>query len=234
MGTSTARRAPGRRSWRRLKRLMGRFAAEGAPVQKAAEVVACYWRVMAQEPLQVTAGRWQAIARTAAQLLAFYQTWIARGWSRAVASLGLRTTGLGDRRHLWLELATRLAGSGATLAQAVARAALVDHLTASLPKEPAPDGDPQPPAAAGLSERLADYMGRALALGLEADLGEILEYRAPSPNLAWQGYQALRREVHAQLAAALAEMPAENLSASQLLTALAAVIGKLAHESGRP
>ncbi len=179
VGTSTARQAPGGKFWRTAKTAMARFASgkEASPPQ-VNEVVARYLTA-----LQADYGEGNddtaflpTMARTAASLGNFYQHWQQHGWEAALASLGVnrrRPTG----EEIMSALLDRLAGPGDTLAAAVTRAALLDHLDAVLSS----GYDPTTPSAnLDYNDKIRIFLGLALFRKLLSDLGESLEFHAPT------------------------------------------------------
>ena len=82
------------------------------------------------------------MARTAASLGNFYQHWQQHGWEQALESLGVNQASLPNGEEIMSALLDRLAGPGDTLAAAVTRAALLDHLDAVLSPDMIPRHHP--------------------------------------------------------------------------------------------
>lgn len=234
MGTSSSRRAPGGRPWRRVKAFAGRYASGAAAAPQVAEVVAHYCQALGQESPETIKGRWSATLATASSLAAFYQTWIHQGWSAALAGLGVEAATGDSKNWIWLTIVDRLAGSGASLAQATARAALLDHFLGWRRGPGSAELAVRPPKLAELPGRLVDYLGRALAAGLAADLGEILEYRAPTASRGHHCYLELREEIASRLAAMPPLPDAAEISEIYVDSALATMIRNLSHDLERP
>lgn len=173
MGTSTARKAPGGKYWRTAKTAMARFASgkEATPPQ-VNEVVARYLTALKADDGKGSGDTafLPTIARTAASLGNFYRSWRQDGWEAALASLGVNPA---NRPELMPALLDRLAGPGGTLAEAVARAALLDHLAAVL-------SSGYDPATPGADSEVNTFLGLALKHKLLSDLGETVEFHAPT------------------------------------------------------
>jgi hypothetical protein len=180
MGTSTARQAPGGKFWRTAKTTMARFASgkEASP-PGVSEVVARYvtaLQVDSGDTLEATAFL-PAMVRTAASLENFYQCWQRDGWEAALTSLGESRANYFQPEEIMSALLDRLAGPGDTLAAAVTRAALGDHLDAVLSSA----SDPAAPAADSDDAAIVSiFLALALHRKLLSDLGETLEFHAPT------------------------------------------------------
>jgi hypothetical protein len=169
------------------------------------------------------------VARTAAALGNFYRRWEQAGWDAALESLGLNPATFQTRETILPTLLDKLAGPGARLDEAVARAALIDHLgpvlslgeqSAQAEVSPGPDC---PDALVGVR----DYLGRALYLKLLSDLGEPLEFQAPSPIQGIQRQEELKSHILANLgtpAAAVTTDEASNLT-ERLLEEIITLLG---------
>jgi hypothetical protein len=205
MGTSSARKAPQKGAyWRKAKAAAAHFAAKGPESRfSVAEVAARY--VLALAPLDwsdlVPADALPAVRRTAAALGDFYQTWKTQGWSAALDHLGLPIRRDQTWETLIPALLGALAGPGASLDEAVARAALLDHfaalgLLADLTATPS-SAAPEPPLPAG--DGVWHFLALALFQRCLADLGETLEFYAPTVAAGKQRQEALKAHFLAQL-----------------------------------
>ncbi len=141
------------------------------------------------------------VAQLAAALGRFYETWETQGFLAALECCGVPSqTGL-TWATLLPTLLEAMAGPGATLAEAVARAALLDHFTAmgfladlTVPVSESP-GTPPLPASDGVWH----FLALALYRSAIADLGETLEFWAPTLAAGAQRLEAIKAHLLAQL-----------------------------------
>lgn len=203
MGTSAARRAPQKGVfWRKAKAAAAHFAAEGTPSRfSVAEVVGRY--VLALAPLDwsgmVPSGALPEVARLAAALGRFYETWETQGIQAALEYYGVPNQAGQSWATLLPALLETLAGPGASLAEAVARTALLDHFTAMgfLADLTAPVTAGLPPLPA--SDGVWHFLALALYRHAIADLGETLEFYAPTLAAGRQRLEAIKAHILAQL-----------------------------------
>jgi hypothetical protein len=205
MGTSSARKAPQKGAyWRKAKAAAAHYAAKGPESRIAvAEVVARYVAALAPRDWadRVPVDSLPEVRRTAAALGYFYQTWETQGWSAALEHLDIQTQPDQTWETLIPALLEALAGPGASLTEAVARVALLDHLAAMglLATIPAPisaaAAGPPLPAIAGAWH----FLALALFHQYIADLGETLEFYAPTVAAGRQRQEALKAHFLAQL-----------------------------------
>ena len=184
MGTSSARKAPGGKFWRTAKTSMARFASgkEASPPQ-AKDVVAKYLAALEADFGEVSQDKEfvPTIVRTATSLENFYRHWKQNGLEEALESLGLNKAVVQNREMIVPALLDKMVGTGDTLAEAVTRAALIDHLNLALssgnfnptakPADLDPDND---------FINVQTFLGLALFRKLMSDLGESLEFHAPT------------------------------------------------------
>lgn len=205
MGTSSARKAPQQGAyWRKAKAAAAHYAAKGAASRfSVAEVVARY--VLALAPLDwadlIPAGLLPEVRRTAAALGDFYETWETQGWFTALKHLGIPIQPDQTWETLIPALLEALAGPGASLDEAVARSSLLDHFAAMglLADLAAPivaaAAEPPLPAADGAWH----FLALALFHRCCADLGETLEFYAPTVAAGQQRQEALQAHILSQL-----------------------------------
>ena len=132
MGTSSARKAPVGKFWRTAKTSVSRFASgkESSPPQ-VQEVVARYLAALKSDADYDNEGSKNflpVIIEAAASLGNFYRHWEQYGWEAALESLKLNPANAQNRGDIIPALLDKLIGPGNKLAEAVARAALIDHL----------------------------------------------------------------------------------------------------------
>lgn len=236
MGTSAARQAPSGRYWRRAKIILGRFAANQGDAPRAEEVVAHYSAALHFEAAGSGSELLAAMGATAADLAEFYRIGLTHGWLAALGLLGLANLTPRNPSSWWPQLVERLAGIGASLAQATARTALIAHfaahfnLEASCPQEVWSLLRPEQ-----VPHLLVDYLGRFLATGLLVDLGEILELRAPQVKAAHQCRLALQEAILARLhrlAAFRSLLASQQEEPPALQETIRGLIALLAQEAG--
>lgn len=206
MGTSAARKAPVGTFWRTAKTYASRFASgkEASPPQ-VNEVVARYVTALQKSHGQGGSGGigciMPEVAHTAACLGNFYNDWKRHGWKTALDRLGLNQAASQGRQELIPDLLDRLAGPGASLGQAVARAALIDLLgtgfwgSANFPQNEVPIGVECPDGMAGVRT----FLGLALARKFLSDLGEPLEFQAATINLGVARQEEVKSYIMAQV-----------------------------------
>jgi hypothetical protein len=174
MGTSSARRAPATRLWRRAKAAAGRyFSADSRGAPAAREVAARYLAALGEDGGATPAGALAAFRltrRVAQNLGAFCCRAVSQGWPAALEDLGLQKLAGSDPATLAPFLYAALEAQGGGLEQAVVHTALMG-IWPNLP--PNPDASLE---AAGLVPR---FLTAALHLRLLLDLGESLETAAP-------------------------------------------------------
>lgn len=239
MGTSTARKAPPKGAyWRKAKTAAAHYAANGEAARlSVAEVVARY--AVAVAPVgwdsQPDQNLLEATARTAAALNRFYETWEAQGWQRALAQLGIAAHAGHNWEALMPAVLDALAGPGAHLAEAVARTALLDHFAAmgllddvTGPVTSNVDAPPLPPG-----DGAWHFLALALFHRYIADMGETLEFHAPSVAAGRERQEAIRAHFLAQLNLLLSLTGEEDGWQSQPLTWVENFLGLLANYHGR-
>jgi hypothetical protein len=220
--------------WRTAKTWTSRFASgkEASPPQ-VQEVVARYLTAL-QSPHPNAAGGTQGflpdLVRTAASLGNFYRTWQQQGWDAALRGLGLNPTGSQARAAVIPDLLDKLAGTGAGLAEAVSRAGLIDHLAVVLGAGGNPD---QAAGASGLASpdiiaSVRHFLGMALYRKWQSDLGESLEFHAPTIPQGLQRQEELKVYLMGQLALpATGAARAETFSLAQTTTLVERLIADL-------
>ncbi|MGQ9921994.1 MAG: hypothetical protein ACUVRZ_11820 [Desulfobacca sp.] len=205
MGTSSARKAPQKGAyWRKAKAAAAHYAAKGpASRLSVAEVMARYALALAsQDGVDPEApGSLPEVRRTAAALKVFYETWETQGFFTALEHLGIQSLPEHTWENLIPALLEALAGPGARLDEAVARAALLDHFVAMglMAELVAPVGAvaaaPPLPAVDGAWH----FLALALFHRCYADLGETLEFYAPTVAAGQLRQEAMKAHVLAQL-----------------------------------
>lgn len=205
MGTSSARKAPVGNYWRTAKTMASRFAAgkEASP-PSAQEVVARYLVALESTDPKTTGGTkpfLPDLVQTAASLGNFYRRWEQAGWGAALESLGLNPDTFQTRETILPALLDKLAGPGARLEEAVARAALIDQLGTFLSagEHPARTEVSSGPDCPDSMARVREFLGTALYRKLLSDLGEPLEFHAPSPIQGLQRQEELKSHILANL-----------------------------------
>jgi hypothetical protein len=235
VGTSAARKAPVGKFWRTAKTFASRFASgkEASPLQ-VKEVVARYLMALESHDPEATGGTKALlpdVVRTAASVGNFYRDWDHFGWETALESLGLNPTTSQFREEIVPALLDRLAGSGAKLEEAVARAALLDHFTGVFL---APENTPRakvkswrpdcPEPMAGV----LTFLGHALSRKFFSDLGEPLEFQAPTINQGFARQEQIKSHILTTVQAlATAEAPDEAFSSGQTTALLERLITHL-------
>jgi hypothetical protein len=232
VGTSAARKAPVGKFWRAAKTAASRFAS-GASPPRVGEVVARYLTAI---ECHDTEGIWEEpvllpdVVETATCLGNFYRQWEQEGWEAAIESLGLSPTAYLTREEVIPALLDKLAGPGSRLNQAVARSALIDHLgrdfltqnqtpltgAALRPERPEPWSEVQ------------NFLGLALYWQFLSDLGESLEFHAPTMGLGFQRQE----EVKSYILAAMKTLetggaPVGAFSSGWIVTSLEQIISIL-------
>jgi len=163
---------------------MARFASgkEASPPQ-AKDVVARYLAALEGDLGEVSQDKEfvPTIVRTATSLKNFYHHWKQNGLEGALESLGLDKAVVRNREMIVPALLDKMVGTGDTLAEAVTRAALIDHLDPILSSE---KFDPTAkPADLDHDDNFINvqtFLGLALFRKLMSDLGESLEFHAPT------------------------------------------------------
>jgi hypothetical protein len=201
VGTSSARKAPVGKFWRTAKTYASRFASgkEASPPQ-AKEVVARYLTALKADAADHNENFLPLLAGAAAALGNFYHHWEQNGWEAALANLGLPPVQAQNREDMIPALLDRLIGPGNKLAEAVARAALIDHL------EPVLAVYEKFPPTQTFSDsnrlnKISHFLGLALGRKLLSDLGESLEFHSPSLSLGRQRQEELRSHILARIRA---------------------------------
>lgn len=239
MGTSSGRQAPVGKLWRPAKTAAVRYASgQGAAPEAVRELVAHY--CTAQVSLLQTDGATKsvlpALVPTAVALGTFYKIWEAEGCQTALVQAGVPRDSEQTWETLIPALLAALAGDGATLTEAIARAALLEHLEGVWLLGNALSSPPEllaePPPAAG--EGVRHFLGLALYRGLLADLGEILEFHAADVS---QGV-ARQTDLKAYILSALLDWPttipaSDTWSAAQAAALLQEMLTYLAGCHGR-
>jgi hypothetical protein len=237
MGTSSARKAPVGRFWRPAKTSASRFASgsEASPRQ-VQEVVARYLTALKPDDPDAVGGApvfLPDLVRTAASLGDFYRTWQQHGWRAALEKLGLPPADDQAGKAILPALLDKLAGPGAGLEEAVSRAALIDHLLPVLAVYGNPDqaaGAP-PSAPPGIAASVGNFLGLALYRKWQSDLGEPLEFHAPSITQGIQRQQELKAHILAKL-----ESPATAVTHPEASSSVqtAALLERLIADLGGP
>jgi len=186
MGTSSARRAPTTRLWRRAKGLATRYLAPaGGTGPEAREVVAGYLAALGEDAGPGSQGLLSGfrLTRKVALDLGAFSQWAAnQGWKTALAEWGLTAAGGQPRQDEGLALAGALLEPDGGLEGAVARsslAAVLQDLDASTRDNP----------ALLVTRFLAESLYQRLAL----DLGKPLEAAGRSFAHWRQGLDGLKR-----------------------------------------
>jgi hypothetical protein len=216
VGTSSARKAPVSKYWRTAKSFASRFASgkEASP-PRVGEVVARYLTALrshAPRSIEATGGLLPDVVRTAASLGDFYHDWQQSGRETALNRLGINQAASLAPAESIPALVDRLAGPGARLAEAVARAALIDHL-----------GSGSLSPAASASAGICNFLGLALFRKFLSDLGEPLEFHAPTPTAGL----ARQAEVKSHILATIAALDISKTSPTPFLPARAEVLLEL-------
>ena len=201
MGTSSARKAPVGKFWRTAKTAVARFASgkEASPPQ-VQEVVARYLTALKADAADHNDNFLPFLVGAAASLGNFYHHWEQNGWGAALAKLGLNPADAWNREAIIPALLDRLVGPGNKLAEAVARAALIDHL------EPVLSVAEKFPPTETFSDlnrlnKTSHFLGLALGRKLLSDLGESLEFHAPTLSLGKRRQEELRAYILASIPA---------------------------------
>lgn len=205
MGTSSARKAPVGKFWRTAKTVASRFASgkEASPPQ-VQEVVARYLTALNSLDPDAEAGGEALlpdIIRTAASLGDFYHHWQQDGWEAALESLGLNPAPFQTGLEIIPTLLDKLAGPGARLDQAVARAALIHHLGPVL-SAPEPSARSEKSTGMDWPDPLAgvqNFLALAIVTKLHSDLGETLEFHASTLNRGYELQEQLKSYILANL-----------------------------------
>jgi hypothetical protein len=227
VGTSSARKAPVGKFWRPAKISLARFASgkEASP-PTVQEVVTRYLTVLTSDADYDKEGAKNflpLLVGAAASLGNFYRGWEQEGWEAALAGLGLDAVAAG-KADIMPALLDKLAGPGNTLAEAVVRAALLDHLEPVLPfrekSPPRQKSSDSSPIRSFLN--VAHFLGQALYRKLLSDLGESLEFHAPAVHLGTQRQEEIRYHILASVPALEPPEPADDsFSANQVAAVLA-------------
>jgi hypothetical protein len=183
MGTSSARRAPTSRLWRRAKAAAGRYLApEGGAGLEAREVVARYLAALGEGGApgnQGLAAQFRLTRKAAQNLGAFLSEAASRGWDPAWGA----ATGAGEimpfREPAPPVLAGALLEADGGLEAAVVRSSLAAVLQ-GLEENPSP------------ARAVAGFLAEALYQRLVLDLGESLEAAGRSYGQWRQGLTGLR------------------------------------------
>jgi hypothetical protein len=240
VGTSSARKAPVGKFWRTAKTSASRFASgkEATPPQ-VQEVVTHYLTALKSHDPDAVGGTQTFLpdlVRTAASLGDFYRTWQQHGWDAALGRLGLDPAGHGAREAIMPALLDELAGTGARLDEAVSRAALIDHLVPVIEAGGNPDQAEVLPSLDSLDimALVRHFLGMALYRKWQSDLGEPLEFHAPTIPQGVQRQEELKAYILANLALpATGATETEAFSLVQTATLLERLIADLGgrHES---
>jgi len=186
MGTSSARRAPSTRLWRRAKLTATRYLSPAsAGAVAAGEVAARYVAALGEGGGPGSAGVLSAFRltrRVAQNLGAFCCQAASQGWPAALEDLGLKDLAGKPPEALAQALSATLGVPGGGLEQAVAHTALLETLMNL------PGNSGAQLKAAGLAGR---FLAAALHLRLALDLGDSLEAAAPGISPLRQGLAEL-------------------------------------------
>jgi hypothetical protein len=194
MGTSSARRGPTTRLWRRAKGAATRYLSPGAGGQLSArEVAGRYLAALAETPGQGDRLAAFRLTRKVAQDLgAFWQEVNNRGREAVLAEHGLGPLIQGPPEMLASGVSAFLAGSGGGLEDAVVQTAVALVVRATLTSPDRPD-----PA-----QVVRRFLATAVGLRLALDLGEPLEAAAGSYGRLRDGLDRLQAVLEAGAAAA--------------------------------
>jgi hypothetical protein len=186
MGTSTARKPPSGRLWRRAKTAAGRYLAAGQETVSAREVLARYVAAVApagEEGGGLTPFR---LARQAAQELGAF--WEEQGGASPAEPPA--PSAVLARAH---SLAEAWVPEDGSLESAACRSALIRVLCRYLSRSPVA----APPPAA---EVVRDFLAQAVAVRLYLDLGETLEAATGECARLEHGWRGLLRAAAGALA----------------------------------
>jgi hypothetical protein len=233
VGTSSARKAPVGAFWRTAKTLASRFASghEASPLQ-VQEVVARYLTAL-KSPGPDDGGSkafLPDLVRTAASLGNFYQSWKQHGWDSALGRLGLNPARHQAGETIIPALLDNLAGTGARLDKAVSRAALSDHFLPVIEAGGNPNREELSPRPAppDIMVLVRHFLGMALYRKWQSDLGEPLEFHAPTIPQGVKRQEEIKAYILAQLESpATAPTSAEAFSPAQTATLLERLIANL-------
>jgi hypothetical protein len=240
VGTSSARKAPVGKFWRTAKTSASRFASgkEASPPQ-VQEVVARYCTALESHNPEAggeTTALLPDVVRTAASLGNFYRDWQHFGWEAALNRLGLALATYQAKDEIIPALLDKLAGPGSRLDQAVARAALIDHLESVLldaknsARAAVTSGLQCPDGVAGVR----NFLGLALFRKLLSDLGEPLEFHAPTVNLGVVRQEEIKSYIQKNLQALVTTAtPDDSFSPGQAAAQLKLIITRLAGSHDR-
>lgn len=234
MGTSSARKAPVGKFWRTAKTFASRFASgKEATSPQVQEVVARYLTALSTLDPDANAGFESSlpdVVRAAAALGSFYHHWQQHGWEAALENLGVNPAALHTGAEIIPTLLDALAGPGARLEQAVARAALIDHLSPIFPAGKffaQTEDNPTVDCLDGLTE-VQNFLGLAIVKKLYSDLGETLEFHAPTLSRGFAVQEELQSYILANLhSSATSASPDHTFSVGQITALLDHIITRL-------
>jgi len=199
MGTSAARKAPVGRLWRNAKSFASRFAAgQEASAPRVGEVVARYIAALRESSGTQERGQGEPImadvTRTAVHLSGFYRDWEQSGWETALARQGVNLSARPTLPEIIPALLDRLAGAGARLGEAVARAALIEHFRGFFGAE---GNSHQTGVTAGVrcpepTAGIRSFLGLAIYRKIISDLGEPLEFQAATIQRGIERQEVIR------------------------------------------
>jgi hypothetical protein len=194
MGTSSARRGPTTRLWRRAKGTATRYLSPATGGQvNAREVAARYLAALAETPGQGDRLAAFRLTRKVAQdLAAFWQEVNTQGWEAVLAARGLAPLTQGPPEMLASGVSVVLAGSGGGLEEAVVQTcvALVVRAAVTSPDRPDP------------AQVVRRFLATVVRLRLSLDLGEPLEAAAGSYGRLRDGLGRVQAVLEADTAAA--------------------------------
>jgi len=194
MGTSSARRGPTTRLWRRAKGTATRYLSPTAGGEVSArEVAARYLAALAETPGQGDRlAAFRFTRKVAQDLGAFWQEVNTRGWEAVLAERGLAPLTQGPPEILATGVSAVVAGSGGGLEEAVVQTsvALVVRLAVTSPDRPDP------------AQVVRRFLATVVRLRLALDLGEPLEAAAGSYGRLQAGLDRLQAVLEAGTTAA--------------------------------
>jgi hypothetical protein len=240
VGTSSARKAPVGKFWRTAKTSASRFVSgQEASPPLVQEVVARYCTALESHTPEAggeTTALLPDVVRTAASLGNFYCDWEHFGWEAALDRLGLARAAYQATDEIIPVLLDKLAGPGSRLDQAVARAALIDHLgsvlldTENSTRAAVTSGLECPDSMAGVR----NFLGLALFRKLLSDLGEPLEFHAPTIHHGFQRQEEIKSYIQKNLQALVTTAtPDDSFSPGQAAAQLELILTRLAGSHDR-
>jgi len=212
MGTSSARRGPSTRLWRRAKAAATRYLSpESAGAVEAREVVARYLAALKETGAQGDERGLAAfrLTRKVAQKLGdFGDRASSRGWEAALEAWGLEGMTGQPPEILAQALSASLIGSGGGLEEAVLRVSLATVLGQHLPREGGASAVPSPTLLLEPGQLVREFLGSVLYTRLVLDLGESLEAASRGASRLRLGLEGIKESISQAGDLALDESPA--------------------------